>query len=224
MEPQLQGDPGNTPPQSLPEVPTAEPSAVESAYTSQPSVDSSSQMPVTAPLETQQDTEESSEQELLTRKPVIADYMLEWSASEYIEHKKTMIWYIVLLLIAAGLLAVAILVLHEYTFAALVIVMTIAIVLWARRPAQEIAYKLQPDGVWVGQKFFPFHNFRAFGVVQDSATYSVMLLPVKRFAPGVTIHFPTELGEQIVDVLGSVMPMETIKPDFIDKLSKRLNF
>lgn len=149
---------------------------------------------------------------------------LAWQASEYVEHEKSMKWFVVLMLVALLLAALAVFLLKNYTFAILIVVMAIAVAVWAKRPAAEMNYQLNAAGVSVNGKLFAIHDFRAFGVLQDGGIYAVTLLPIKRFSPGVTIYFPHELGEQIVDTLGAVLPMEDMQPDWIDKLTRKLNF
>lgn len=157
-------------------------------------------------------------------RPVELQNGLEWQASEYVEHEKSLKWFIVLGAVTAALVALAIFLLKNYTFAVLLVVMAAAIVVWAKRPAREMYYKLETATIWVNDKPFALHDFRAFGLVQDGAIYTVTLLPNKRFSPGVTVYFPHELGEQIVDVLGASLPMEDMEPDWIDKLTRKLNF
>ncbi len=148
----------------------------------------------------------------------------EWQASEYVEHEKSAKWFIVLIVVALALAALAVFLLKNYTFAILIVVMAVAVAVWAKRPAAEMQYQLDASGVSVNGKHFAMHDFRAFGVLQDGGIYAVTLLPTKRFSPGVTIYFPHELGEQIVDMLGMALPMEDMQPDWIDKLTRKLNF
>ncbi len=156
--------------------------------------------------------------------PVQQQPSIAWQASEYIDHEKTKEWYLGLGGVTLLLVLLAIFVMKEYTFAALAVVMAIAIGLLAKKPASQVVYKMDALGISVGDKFFRYDSFRAFGVSKEGAFATVVLLPVKRFSPSVNIYFPQELGEQIVDVLGSVLPMQEIKPDLIDKISGRLNF
>lgn len=149
---------------------------------------------------------------------------LEWQASEYIEHEKSLKWFVILGVVTLALVAAAVFLLKNYTFAILLVVMAIAIAVWAKRPASNIYYRLNTTGVWVDEKFFSLHDFRSFGVLQDGAVYAVMLLPNKRFSPGVTVYLPHEMGEEIVDILGTTLTIETIQPDWIDRLTRKLNF
>jgi len=50
-----------------------------------------------------------------------------------------------------------------------------------------------------------------------------MLIPIKRFAPGVSVYFPDEVGEKVVDILGSRLPMENLKLDMIDIIVRKLH-
>jgi len=49
-----------------------------------------------------------------------------------------------------------------------------------------------------------------------------MLLPTKRFQPGVSVYFPEEAGEAIVDMLGVRLPMQELHLDAVDKIVRKL--
>lgn len=150
--------------------------------------------------------------------------MLSWQASEYVHHEKQGLWFVPLLLGALVLLALAIFVVQSITFSVLIVVMTIALGVYAVRPPRIISYQLSNYGVRIDDKSFHFHDFRYFGIIQDGPLYSATLVPNKRFAPAVNIYFPAEDGEKIVDILGAYLPMEKIELDFIDKLTRQLRF
>lgn len=150
--------------------------------------------------------------------------VLQWQASEYVEHHKSPSWFLGLWAGAAALLIMAIFIMREYTFAALVVVMAAAIAIWAKRAARDMHYQLDSSALTVNGKRFALNGFRAFGVLQEDAVYYAVLLPNKRFSPGVNVYFTHDLGERIVDMLGASLPMEDVKPDVIDNLSRRLNF
>lgn len=149
---------------------------------------------------------------------------IEWQASEYITREKNTLWFVFLGVAAVVLAALALFLIKDITFAILIVVMAVAVGLFARRPARDLSYRLSYDGLTINEKFFAFQDYRAFGVVQEGALYSITLLPRKRFAPGVNVYFPPDQGEQIVDMFGAVLPMEHIKQDFIDRLSEKLHF
>lgn len=149
---------------------------------------------------------------------------ISWQASEYVTREKNTLWFIVLAVVTLALVAVALFLVQDVTFAVLIVVMAVAVGLFARRPARDMSYALNYQGLTINGKFFDFKAYRAFGVVQEGALYSITLLPRKRFAPGVNVYFPPEQGEQIVDMFGAVLPMEHIEQDFIDRLGEKLHF
>jgi hypothetical protein len=101
--------------------------------------------------------------------------------------------------------------------------MAVAVVIYVRRPPRTLTYALSgKQGLYVGEKLYHFDEFKAFGLIKDGEHNSIMLIPRKRFAPGVSVYFPEEAGEQIVDVLGQRLPMEDLKLDVIDVVVRKL--
>ncbi len=148
---------------------------------------------------------------------------VHWSATEYIHQDKNALWFVIFAIIVVVFIAVDILLLKSYTFSALVVVMAISVVVYSRRPPRQIDYTLSGDqGLYVGEKLYHFSEFRAFGVIRDRQHNSIMLIPIKRFSPGVSVYFPEEVGEQIVDILGARLPMNILKLDMIDVIIRKL--
>ncbi len=149
---------------------------------------------------------------------------LSWQASEYVHHEKERLWFVMLGACGLALLAVAIFLIQSYTFAALIVVMTVALGVYAARQPKIISYQLGSSGIQINDKHFYFHDFRYFGVIEDGPLYSIMLVPNKRFMPAVNIYFPAENGEAIVDAIGSRLPMEYVELDSFDKMMRYLRF
>lgn len=149
--------------------------------------------------------------------------MIYWSATEYIYHEKKTVWFLISGLTAAGLILFDVFFLKYYTFAILVVVIFIALLILSKRPPQQVNYTLsQEHGLYIGDVLHSFEEFKSFGVINDNGNNFIKLLPVKRFSPGVSIYFPTEAGESIVDMLGSVLPMEDMKLDVLDIVVQKL--
>lgn len=151
------------------------------------------------------------------------DEPVHWQASEFISQEKNGLWFTVFGIIVLGLIAADVFLLKSYTFSILVVVMAVAVVVYSRRPPRQINYTLSgSQGLYVGEKLYHFNEFKAFGLIQDDGNHSIMLLPIKRFAPGVSVYFPEEAGERIVDILGARLPMEKLKLDVIDVVVRKL--
>lgn len=155
--------------------------------------------------------------------PTVADDNIHWAAAEYIYQEKNGLWFMIFAIVALGLIAADIFFLKSYTFSALVFVMAIAIVVYSKRPPQQINYTLSPrHGLYIGENLHAFSEYKSFGVVNDGGYNFIKLIPVKRFGLGTSVYFPAEQGEQIVDLFGSVLPMEQIKLDAFDVIIRKL--
>lgn len=157
------------------------------------------------------------------KQPVVENAPIRWSSSEFIYREKSSLWFISFVIIVIILILSDIFLLKSYTFSILVLVMAAAVVVFLRRPPRVINYALSGNhGLYIGEKLYHFNEFKAFGIIQDEGYNSIMLIPIKRFSPGVSVYFPQEVGEQIVDVFGARLPMENIKLDVLDIIVKKL--
>ena len=148
---------------------------------------------------------------------------ITWSAQEYMHIDKGVGWFVLFALVVLGLVAIDVFFLKSWTFSLLVIVMAVAIIIYVRRPPRVLTYALSPaQGLYVGERLYHFDEFRAFGLIKDGEHHSIMLIPRKRFAPGVSVFFPEEAGERIVDILNQRLPIEELKLDVVDLLIRKL--
>lgn len=148
---------------------------------------------------------------------------ITWTAEEYIHFDRSPWWFVAFAAIVLALIAVDVFLLKSWTFSALIIVMAIALMIYIRRPPRTLTYALSPaQGLYVGERLYHFSEFKAFGLIKDDEHYSIMLIPRKRFAPGVSVYFPDDAGERIVDILGQQLPMETLKLDVVDVIVRKL--
>lgn len=148
--------------------------------------------------------------------------LVRWQATEHIHREKDPLWYVIFAFVVLGLIAVAIFLVNSWTFAVLIPVMAATLVVYSMRPPSLINYTLSRKGLHVNDHLYNFVDFREFGLVHDDEAYSIMLMPRKRFQPGVTVYFPEEAGEAIVDMLAARLPMRELKLDLIDRLIRKL--
>lgn len=149
------------------------------------------------------------------------DGAVTWVAHEYLHQEKGKTWFIVFAVIMATLFGLAIF-LQQWSFAVLIVVIVAVIVVSSKRPPRELTYSLTDDGLTIDGKLNSFDSFKAFGVIRDGEAFSVMLIPTQRFQPGVTVYFPEESGEAIVDMLGSRLPMKDLRLDVVDRIVRLL--
>lgn len=143
--------------------------------------------------------------------------IVNWEAEEYVQRDKGAGWYVGLIIISVGLVALAV-VLQWWTFMILVILSAVALVIYSVRPPRMVHYSLSNKGLSEGSKLYDYENYRAFGVLKEEGKFAIVLTPRKRFSPRVIVYFPEEKGEEIVDAFGGRLPMEEVKKDFLDKI------
>ncbi len=153
----------------------------------------------------------------------VVDAPINWMASEYIHPEKNGLWYVLFVIVTLSLIAVDFFLLKSWSFSVLVLVMAASVIVYSRRPPRSIQYTLSgQQGLYIGERLYNFADFKAFGLIRDGEHHSIMLIPIKRFAPGVSVYFPEEVGEKIVDILGVRLPMEILKLDAIDLIVRKL--
>lgn len=146
---------------------------------------------------------------------------ISWEAEEYISRDKNFGWYVALIIVGLAITAGAVWI-KWWTFAALIVVSVIALIVYSVRPPRMLKYSLTSKGLKEGKKTYDFENYRAFGVINDGGHYAIVLTPRKRFSGRTWVYFPEQQGEQIVDAFGAKLPMEDVKLDIVDKIVRLL--
>ncbi len=149
--------------------------------------------------------------------------LLRWEGTEYVHSSRSVKWYIIFGIATVVAVVAAIMVLKSITFAILIPVMVVALLVYVRRAPDVLQYILSRKGIHVNDKLFNFDQFKSFGVVSYNGSHSVVLVPRKRFQIGQTLYFPEEIGEQLVDMLAERLPMKEVAPDAIDRLLAKLH-
>lgn len=147
---------------------------------------------------------------------------IRWHATEYIHHDREPMWFVIFAVVVVLLMVISIFLIQAITFTILIPIMAVTLLVYARRPPRVIDYTLSHQGLHVNDSLYPFSDFKGFGVIHDEEEYSVELLPVKRFRLGVSIYFPEEAGEAIVDILGTRLPMQELKLTAFDRFVHKL--
>lgn len=144
-----------------------------------------------------------------------------WQAQEYVTQEKNGGWYVGLVVVGLGLVALSIW-LQWWSFTALIVLSVVALMLYSVRPPRKLNYTITDKGLKEGDKLYKFSEYKSFGVLKDGNNYAIVLTPKKRFYPAVTVYFPETNGEAIVDGFGMRLPMAEVKLDVLDKLVRIL--
>ncbi len=201
----------------------AQPQSVASLSQPSPSVDPAAlQAALEEPTSDSQVPLLADEPELDDQDDQLSEEPVTWVAHEYIHQEKGALWFILFAIVVIALGAVSIFLMSSWSFAVLLVVIAIVVVVYTRRPPRELTYSLTDEGMMIDNTLHKFSSFKSFGVIRDGEEFSVMLIPVQRFQPGITVYFPEESGEAIVDVLGSRLPMKELHLDAVDRVVRLL--
>lgn len=146
-----------------------------------------------------------------------------WQASEYVQHHKTTMWYVTVVLVVLGLSMGAFL-LHFWLSIGVFIAMGLAIIVYGMRPPRTLTYELSADGMHIDGRLFPYKNFHSFSVVRDIAWHAIDLEPTQRFMPRLSVLFNDEDFEPIVSHLLQHLPRTDRQPDVIERVTRYLRF
>ena len=196
------------------QVPQLEPQPPAPASTSEPE----------APASNWQFSNDTSPEATPESESFTANNPVTWNASEFIAHNKGSAWFI---LLGAGILAfvAGIFVLTRDIFASIMIgVAGATFGVFAARSPRVLEYSVDSRGIHIGPKFYAYSDFKSFAINEESALPSVILMPLKRFLPPITIYYEEAQEDSILGVLGDYLPHEEKAPDAVDRLMSRIRF
>lgn len=149
---------------------------------------------------------------------------ITWTASEFVEHEKSAGWYLQFIL--AVIVGLGLMYFITRDVISLIVLSLVAIVFLvvAKRKPRVLSYGVDERGVKVGVKLYPYSTFKSFAVVEEGAIHSIMLLPLKRFMPSITLYYDPKDEQRIVDALGGALPEEERKQDNVDKFMRKIRF
>lgn len=149
---------------------------------------------------------------------------VEWTASEYIAHEKGPAWYMALL----GVTSVLAIIVHFWTrdvfsVIGVVVLGLMAGILGGHKP-RTLQYHLGEDGLAISGRLYHYGDFKSFGVLQDEAFSNIVLTPMRRFVPPISVYYPPDQEEKIVTALSRHLPFAPVVLDPLDRLIKNARF
>lgn len=168
--------------------------------------------------------EQSAYEEPTTSAQNNSTQSLTWTGSEFVANQKNAMWYGAL----AGFIIVVCVVVYLLTKDELsvifIAVMGILFGVIAGRKPRQLQYIVDQEGIKVGQRSYLYSDFKSFSIQQHDAISYVSLLPLHRFHNELSIYYPPEMEDKLFSILGSILPNDQRKENYIDKLAKTIRF
>lgn len=159
---------------------------------------------------------------LMDQRPDIAP--VTWTASEYIAHDKGPSWFIALGIILFVAVAGIYFVTKDLVTPIGIAVAGIIFGVFAARPPRVLEYTVDSRGIKIDQKFYSYAELKSFDIVDEGPLPAILLMPLKRFLPPITVFYDQREEDAILNVLGSYLPHQEQQPDAVDRLMRRIRF
>lgn len=189
---------------------TYRPGEVQSASQPQQSDNPSSSAVAGAPAET--DPGRSS-------KPAVT-----WTASEFVSHQKDTSWYAFFIGSLTGVVILIFLITRDIISSAVIGLAGILFIILAHHKPRELAYTLDDKGVTIGRKFYPYTQFKSFGLGREGVIGAINLMPLRRFMPELSIYYPPEEENKILAIISEHLPHDQREEQGVDRLLRKMKF
>jgi hypothetical protein len=106
----------------------------------------------------------------------------------------------------------------------MVLIAALVLGIFAARKPRVLDYRLDDTGLTIGAKFYDYTAFKSFSVINEGPAYSIFLMPMKRFMPGLSLYYDQKDQGKIVDILAQRLPLEDRHVDTVDRFMHRIRF
>lgn len=158
-----------------------------------------------------------------TNPDVPEQFLMRWSAPEFVQTHKPIGWYIGFGIFFIAMIALAVFT-RQYLAIGVFVLMAITLFIYANRPPRVLQYQISNYGVYVGDKKYMYDNFDAYYETSDYGQTVLELVPNGRFGTLVSLPPAEHKLEQLEQTLGQMLPKVDNRENIIDKLFRKLRF
>jgi hypothetical protein len=149
---------------------------------------------------------------------------IHWSASEFIAHEKNVTWYVILVLVTLVAGAIVYFLTHDKISTVIIVIAGVIFGIYGARKPRLIDYRINSSGITVQTKLFSYDAFKSFEIVEDSIIPNIVLMPLKRFMPSLSIYLDPTTQEEVVKILSDCLPQDFHQQDLIERFVQRVRF
>lgn len=180
------------------------------------------QQPSPTPVPQPDDYQQSADQPV-AREPA-ESALLTWASSAAHSSQKSVRWYATLILGSLLIAVVLFLITRDVVSSSAIVVAAIIFGSTSIKSPQPVQYLLDESGLTVNNKHYAFEQFRSFSIIDEASSASIVLSPLKRFSPLLSIAYGPQQHQQIVGTLSKHLPLGEYKRDALDALIDRMKF
>ena len=154
----------------------------------------------------------------------IAQQSVSWTASEFVSNHKDFRWYVSYIFIFSIILIVIFVLTKDIMSVAVIAIAAILFLIMANKKPRQMSYEVNNKGVNIGSKFHNYEQFKSFSLSNEEAVGCINFLPLHRFMPEISIYFPSEEGDKIIDLISEHLPNDQTQEKKVDQMFKKLRF
>lgn len=147
-----------------------------------------------------------------------------WTASEFIAHHKGGPWFVILGLATLVISATMYLLSKDILATVAIALAGVSFGVFAARQPRVLQYTVDDHGLTIGERTYGYGEIHSFALLEDGPLPSIIIMPMKRFLPPITLHFAPEETDKIADALAARLPHEDRQPDAVDMLMSKIRF
>ncbi|MGH7234226.1 MAG: hypothetical protein ACREF7_02160, partial [Candidatus Saccharimonadales bacterium] len=149
---------------------------------------------------------------------------ISWTAGEFVAHNKGPLWYVLVMGAAIIIGGIIWLLTRDKVSAGAIIVVALVMIIFGSKRPRDLNYRIDNEGLHIGEKSYPFDRFRSFAISQQGAFSSIVLFPLKRFAVMISAYFNPSDEQKIVAIISNYLPLEEKRRDIIDEMMWKIRF
>jgi hypothetical protein len=159
-----------------------------------------------------------------TQESISDEQPMEWTSADAPTHPKPSGW-LAMLTGGAVLLAIVVYFLtRDMVSTASSAIAAVLLIMFNARRAHAVRYRLDRGGIVIGQKYYPYSQFRSFMVDVEGPASSIVLTPLQRFMPPLTVVCDHSIEGEVIGHVSDHLPMEQYKRDVVDTMLHKLHF
>jgi hypothetical protein len=152
------------------------------------------------------------------------DASIHWTASEFIENNKTGGWHFIIFVASLVVAALAWWLTKDIFSVVIIIFAGIVLSVYGAKRPKQLEYRMDNQGLDIGSRHYNFDEFRSFSIVPEGAFVTILLTPMKRFAPMTVLYYDPADEDTILDIISMHLPHKERRVDPIDSFLNRLRF
>lgn len=148
-----------------------------------------------------------------------------WKAPEFKYYAKSASWYWLSFLVVGILILFAIWQ-KNLLFIIFIIIAEIAVIIWAKRSPQDIEFKIDKNGIRIGEiKFYPYEDLIGFHIKENPGDASELILKTKsRLHPYIKITILDKDIPEMKDYLKEFLPEIEYEESLSDGIARIIGF